>query len=149
MHASAILQAYLDEVGRAVMADDWDGYRQCIDLPCHIISTHDSKVVSTVEDLKAGFVQFRDTLRAQRVTDYVRLVEAAAQLDRDLISGLYVSHLIAGSQRLIPPFKSEITLRLVGNNWRTVSVTNTLANSRWPLVRLAVFPDTQSEGSSE
>ena len=149
MHASAILQDYLDEVGRTVMADDWDAYRLCVDLPCQIISAHESKVVSTVEDLKIGFEEFRNTLRTQRVTDYVRLVETAVQMDRELISGRYVSHLIAGSHRLIHPFRSEITLRLIGNIWRAVSVTNTLANSRWPLMRLTNPLEKTSEGSSE
>ena len=149
MRTSMILQDYLDEVGRCVMVDDWDAYRLCVDLPCQILSTDETKVVSTVEDLKLGFEQFRDTLRAQRVTDYVRLVEDAVQLDRELISGRYVTHLIAGSHRLIHPFRSEITLRLIGNNWRAVSVTNTLANSRWPLMRLTTSPETTPEGSSE
>ena len=83
------------------------------------------------------------------MTDYVRLVENAVLLDRALISGQYVTHLIAGSHRLIHPFRSEITLRLIGNNWRAVSVTNTLANSRWPLMRLTTSPETTPEGSSE
>jgi hypothetical protein len=149
MHATEILQNFLDQVGRAVLADDWDTYRDGICLPCHIISYDESKVVTTVEDLKAGFDIFRDTLRAQRVTDYIRLVEGAHQLDRSLISGRYVTHLIADSHRLLPPFWSEMTLRLVGNSWRAASVTNALANSRWPLVRLELKPESPPEGPRE
>lgn len=149
MHATDILQTYLDEVSRDVLADDWNSYRDGICLPCHIISHDESKVVTTVEDLKAGFDMFRDTLRAQRVTDYIRLVESAQQLDRTLIAGRYVTHLIAGSHRLMPPFWSDMTLRLVGNTWRAASVTNALANSRWPLVRLELNPGPNLEGSKE
>lgn len=146
MDAAGILQNYLDEVSAAVLNDDWETYRVSICLPCHIVSHDESKVVATEADLKAGFDQFRDTLRAQRVTDYVRLVESAAQLDKTLISGKSVSHLIAGSRRVMPPFTSQMTLRLVGNRWRAASVTNALANSRWPLVRLAVHPDEDPKG---
>ena len=146
MDATDILQIYLDEISQAVMTDDWATYRAGICLPCHIISHDESKVVSTDADLKAGFDQFGATLRIQRVTDYIRLVESASQLDRDLISGRYVSHVIAGSHRLIPPFRSEMTLRLVGNRWCAASITNALANSRWPLVRLEVKSDTIPEG---
>ena len=78
MDAAAIMQSYLDEVSIAVLSDDWDTYRDCVCLPCHIISHDESKVVVTETDLKAGFDQFRDTLRGQRVTDYIRLVESAA-----------------------------------------------------------------------
>lgn len=146
MNAADILQIYLDEVSLAVMTDDWDTYRARISLPCHIVSHNENKVVSTVEDLKDGFDQFRDTLRLQRVTDYIRLVESASQPDLDLIAGRYVSHLISGGHRLIPPFRSEIMLRRAGDRWCAVAVTNSLTNSRWPLVRLTLNPDAPSEG---
>ena len=141
MDAPETLQAYLDEVSRSVLADDWETYRQCVALPCHIVSHDESKVVSTEDDLRAGFDQFRDTLRINRITDYVRLVDSATMLDRDLISGSYVSHLISHGQRIMPPFRSQMTLRLIGNRWRAAWVTNGLANSRWPLVRLLLHPD--------
>ena len=149
MHASAILQAYLDEVGRTVMTDDWNGYNQCVDLPCHIITDNENKIVATTEDLRAGFDMFCSNLHAQRVTDYIRLVDSAQQQDPGLIRGRYITHMIAGSQRLMPPFMSEITLRLVGNRWRAVLVNTALANSRWPLIRLEINPDTPIEGSQE
>jgi len=149
MDGPRILQDYLDEVSRAVLADDWESYRSMVFLPCHIISHDESKVVETVADLKAGFDQFRDTLRFHRVTDYIRLVESTSRLDPDLITGSYVSHLISGGQRIMPPFRSQMSLRLIGNRWRAVSVTNALANSRWPLVRLALHPDTDGKGTDE
>lgn len=146
MDATRILQDYLDEVGKAVLTGDWDSYRDGVCLPCHIISRDESKVVQTEDDLRAGFDQFCDTLRRQHVTDYIRLVESAARLDGALLSGKYVSHVLAGGQRVVPPFKTQMTLRLVGNRWRAASVTNDLANSRWPLVRLAVHPDQDPKG---
>lgn len=141
MDTAAILQDYLDEVSLAVLHDDWQTYRDGISLPCAVITHSESKIVATEDDLRAGFETFRDTLRAQRVTDYIRLVDQAARLDKDLISGSYISHIIAGGQRVVAPFRSLMTLRLVGNRWRAASVTNGLANSRWPLMRLELPPD--------
>ena len=149
MDAAAILQSYLDEVSTAVLANDWDSYRDAISLPCHIVSHDESKVVATVAELQAGFDQFHATLRAQRVTDYIRLVDTASRLDHDLISGRYFSHVIANGHRLLPPFQSQMTLRLQGNRWRAASVTNALANSRWPLVRLALHPETDPKEGPE
>jgi hypothetical protein len=131
------------------MTDDWDTYLAHVSLPCQIVSHDENKIVETAEDLKDGFARFRDTLRIQRVTDYIRLVESATRLDRDLISGRYVSHLIAGGHRLMPPFRSEMTLRLIGNRWRATSVANSLANSRWPLVRLEVDQNAIPKGPKE
>jgi hypothetical protein len=146
--AATILQDYLDAVARAVMADDWASYRDAVSLPCHIISHDESKVVATEKDLQAGFDQFRDTLRFHQVTDYIRLVDTATLLDHDLLSGSYLSHLLARSYRILDPFRSQMTLRLQGGRWRAVSVTNGLANSRWPLIRLALPPDP-TEGPSQ
>lgn len=145
MEAAALLQAYLDEVSIAVLADDWITYRRGICLPCAVISHSESKVITTEADLKAGFVSFRDTLRAQRVTDYIRLVDRATLLDPQLISGFYMSHLISGGHRIVAPFQSLMTLRLVGNRWCAASITNGLANSRWPVTRLD--PTSASQGA--
>ena len=76
--AEDILQSCLDDVSTAVLADDWNTCRDAVCLPCHIISHDESKVVATLDDLKAGYDLFCATLRAQRVTDYIRLVESAA-----------------------------------------------------------------------
>lgn len=143
MDAGAILQAYLDEVSAAVLADDWATYRDGISLPCAVVSHDESKVVTTEADLRAGFDSFRDTLRALKVTDYIRLVEHADRLDIDLISVSYMSHIIAGGHRVVAPYRSVMVLRLAGNRWRAASVTNGLANSRWPLARLKLpaIPD--------
>ena len=140
--AAAILQSYLDEVTKAVLAGDWETYRDGVTLPCAVVSHNESKVVETEDDLRAGYDSFRATLLGQKVTDYIRLVEDASFLDRDLISGSYLTHILAGGHRILAPFKSIMVLRLVGNRWRAASVTNGLANSRWPLIRLNL-PETE------
>ena len=140
--AAALLQSYLDEVAKAVLAGDWETYRDGVTLPCAVVSHNESKVVETEEDLRAGYDSFRATLLGQKVTDYIRLVEDASFLDRDLISGSYLTHILAGGHRILAPFKSIMVLRLVGNRWRAASVTNGLANSRWPLIRLEL-PETE------
>ncbi|MEI6099868.1 MAG: hypothetical protein WCS20_16560 [Alphaproteobacteria bacterium] len=149
MHATEILQSYLDDMGRAVLADDWDSYCNAVCLPCLIVSHDESKTVTTIEDLKAGCDLLRDTLRAQPVTDHIRLVAGARRVDPSLIAGRYVTHRIAGSRRLMPPFWSDMTLPRVGGTWRATLVTNALAHSRWPLVRLELNTDSNSEGSEE
>ena len=149
MQATDILQTYLDVVSRAVLTDDWDAFCNSISLPCHIITLNEDKIVTKVEDLKAGFDQFVDSLRAQRVTHYIRLVESATLQESDVISGHYITHLIAGSIRVMQPLRSKITLQLIGNRWCAVSVSTVLTISRWPLVQLEINPDTPPEGPLE
>lgn len=134
MDAHKILQSYLDDVAAAVMTGDFDSYESRIIMPFHLVTHTANIAVATQDALRAGFDDFRQTLRIQRVTDYIRLVDTAAQLDRDLISGRYITHLLAGGHRVLDPFQSQITLRLVSNIWRAASISNALANSRWPLL---------------
>ncbi|SEN29498.1 hypothetical protein SAMN05216227_1010110 [Pseudorhodobacter antarcticus] len=132
--AEAILQAYLDKVADAVMHDDWPRYLAAMTLPFHLV-THNGNIALTTEaDLRATYDGFRQTLQVQRVTDYIRLVQTAKQIDDDLITGSYITHLLSGGQRLLDPFTSQITLRRSESVWCAVSITNALVSSRWPLL---------------
>lgn len=139
MKTQETLQTWLDTVSDAVMQGDFDTYRAHVCLPFHLITHTTSMRIENEDALRGGFDLFVQMLRSQRVTDYVRLAAGAEQLDDVLITGRYVSHLIvSGGLRLIPPFRSAITLRLEDGMWRAASITNALANSRWPIHMLRV-----------
>ena len=134
------LQLYLDEVAGAVLRQDFAAYRERVALPFQLVSHTASLHINTDHDLRLGFDSFAQTLRLQRITDFLRLVEGAEDLDEALISGRYVTHMMAGAHRVIPPFRSQITLRHEAGRWRAASITNALANSRWPLLLPVVSP---------
>lgn len=141
--APQTLQLYLDEVGAAVMKRDFAAYRERMCLPFHLV-THTTTINVTTEDqLRLGFQTFADTLAIERVTDYLRLVEGAEMLDDALLTGRYITHMLAGGHRVIPPFRSHITLRLEDGRWCCAAITNALANSRWPI--LVSSPRTQEQ----
>ena len=133
MPALQLLQSYLDEIGTAVLVGDWETYRNHVHLPFTLITETTTLNVTTEAELKRGFDSFHEMLKFQRVTDYVRLAESAVDISDHLISGRYVSHFIAGSHRIVPPFRSTMTLRLVGNTWRAVAITNSISNMQWPI----------------
>ncbi|MFN4159602.1 MAG: hypothetical protein ACK4GO_14525 [Gemmobacter sp.] len=139
--APQILQLYLDEVAASVMRDDYAFYRSRVSLPFQLVTHAASLHITTEDELRQGFVTFAGTLRIQRVTDYLRLVEGGEFLDDALITGRYITHMMAGAHRILAPFRSSITLRLEGGIWRGASITNALANSRWPLL-IATLPET-------
>ena len=133
MPALDLLQSYLDEIGAAVLVGDWDTYRNHVALPFTLITEAATLVVTTEDDLRKGFDSFHEMLKFQKVTQYIRLADSAAALGDTLITGRYVSHFMAGSHRIIPPFRSTLTLRLVGNTWRGVAIANSLSNMQWPI----------------
>ena len=85
---------------------------------------------------------------SEQVTDHFRLAEAALQLDEALICGRRVTHVMIQASRILPPFRSKISLRPEGNRWRAASIINALANSRWPLLlpKVTDTPDGKGPG---
>jgi hypothetical protein len=140
MSAREIVQTYLDEVSAIVMANDWKAYTDVLCRPFMMITHAETLTFATPDDIRALYDRFRDLLQSQRVTDYIRLVDAAEQIDPDLISARYVTHLLSGGMRIMDPVKSGITLRLEGNRWRAASITNAVSNSRWPLLMPRLGP---------
>ena len=132
-NATAILQSYLDFMSAAILAGDWDRYISRILLPFHIVTETVNINVTTATQLREGFDSFRASLRSQNVTEFIRLVESATFLDDGLISGRFVSHLLARGLRAAPPYTSQIALRLTDDQWRGVSIVNSLSKSSWPL----------------
>ena len=140
------LQLFLDEVAGAVMRSDYAAYRERVTVPFQLITHTANLHIDNDADLRQGFETFAQTLRVQRITDYIRLVEGAEEMDDVLITGRYVTHMMAGGHRVIPPFRSQITLRHEDGRWRAASITNALANSRWPLLLPVVTPDEDAGG---
>jgi hypothetical protein len=90
--APQTLQLYLDEVGAAVMKQDYAAYRERVCLPFHLVTHTNNINVITEEALHLGFTTFADSLRIQKITDYLRLVEGAEMLDDVLLTGRYITH---------------------------------------------------------
>lgn len=143
MESLTPLQSYLDTIGQAVLEQDWPTYRAGVCLPFHLVNVNASLCITDESELRAGFVSFCQTLQAQRVTDFIRLAASSVHLDENLLSGRYVTHLLAGSHRLIAPFRSQITLRRQpGGAWQAASISHALANARWPWLLPALPPQT-------
>ncbi|MGQ0567720.1 MAG: hypothetical protein ACT4OK_22010 [Gemmobacter sp.] len=140
------LQIYLDEVAAAVMRQDYAAYRERVALPFQLVTHTASLHIDTDAVLRQGFDTFAQSLQMQKITDFLRLVEGAEQMDEALITGRYVTHMMAGAHRVIPPFRSQITLRHEDGRWRAASITNALANSRWPLILPIVAQDADAKG---
>lgn len=133
MPAMQIMQSYLDELSTAVLVGDWDTYRSHVAMPFTLITETATLVVDTEENLRAGFDNFHNMLKFQKVTHYIRLVDTAVELGDMLISGRYTSHVMAGAHRIIPPFRSNMTLRLNGNRWSAAAITSSISNMQWPI----------------
>ena len=133
MPAIKLLQAYLDDSVATLFRADWNAYATTIALPFTMITEASILTVATEAELRAGYDAYQNMIQTQRLTDVARLAETAAELGETLISGRYITHMLSGALRVVPPYRSTITLRLTGNSWQAISVTNSLANMQWPI----------------
>jgi hypothetical protein len=129
-----ILQSWLDEVGAAVLAGDFDAYARHVVLPFASITPETTLIVSTEQALRTGFDVFVDMLRHQRVSDYIRLVSEAHTVGERMIAGSYVTNLLAEGQRIAPPFTSTIVLRRSdAGPWQAATIAAPLLAPQWPI----------------
>jgi hypothetical protein len=134
MDALDTMQRSLDLLSRAILAGDWPAYRRLISLPLFLVTAQRNLVISDEAHLRAGFDELCATFAAQRVTDYIRLAESAANLEPELLTGRYITHLLSGGHRLVAPYRSQMTLRLEGGVWQVAAISNAMALTHWTSV---------------
>lgn len=128
-----ILEEYLERVGRAVMADDFETYADHVSLPLVLVTEVTTLVIQNIAELEHGFDAFVEMMQSQNVTEFLRVVESAVVSDDGLVSGRYVTHILRDGQPIVPPIGSRIGLRLEDDRWRAVSIASSLTNARWPI----------------
>ncbi len=133
MDAKAELQTWLDTMGAATLAGDWPTYSEHVSLPFRLTTETGDMTVHTEAELKRGFDGFVASLRAQSVSDYVRIVLSADSPAPDRLSGTYSSHILSQGLRVLPRFDSAIELAHQDGIWRATTIANTLNNDRWPI----------------
>lgn len=134
MRATTILQAYLDEMGKAVMNEWFDVYASRIQLPLSILTSSANLTVRTLADLEEGFDEFVEMIRIRGVTDMLRTVQAATFQGNDHIVGVYETRLMAGDKLALPVFHSKMWIGCYDGAWKAINIHNTTDEARWPML---------------
>lgn len=134
MRATTILQAYLDEMGKAVMNEWFEVYASRIQLPLNILTSSANLTVSTRTELEDGFDDFVEMIRCQGVTDMHRKVQAATFQGNDHIVGVYETRLMAGDKLALPVFHSKMWIGCYDGAWKAIKIHNTTNEARWPML---------------
>lgn len=134
MRATTILQAYLDEMGKAVMNEWFDVYASRIQLPLSILTSSANLTVRTLADLEEGFDEFVEMIRIRGVTDMLRTVQAATFQGNDHIVGVYETRLMAGDKLALPVFHSKMWIGCYDGAWKAIKIHNTTDEARWPML---------------
>ncbi|MDP3195860.1 hypothetical protein [Tabrizicola sp.] len=141
MRASTILQAYLDEMAKAVMNEWFEDYAARIQLPLNLLTSSANITVVTRADLEDGFDEFVAMIRSQGVTHMDRTVQAAIFQGNDHIVGVYETHLMAGEKLALPVFHSKMWIGCYDGRWKAIKIHNTTNEARWPMLLTRLSPE--------
>lgn len=141
MPASAILQNYLDDMGRIVMNEWFEEYAARIQLPLSILTSSAKLTVTTREDLEDGFDDFVGMIRSHGVTDMLRAVQAATFQGNYHVVGVYETRLMAGETLALPVFHSKMWIGCYGGVWKAIKIHNTTKETRWPILLTRLAPE--------
>lgn len=134
MLPSSILQTYLDDVAKAVVAERFEDYAECVQLPLRILTSSANLNVTTLDDLRDGFDDFVEMIQSHGVTHMVRPVKAAVFQGNDHIVGIYETRLMAGDRLALPVFHSKMWIGCYGGVWKAIKIHNTTKEARWPML---------------
>ena len=127
------------------MRGDLPRYEQLVLLPFNLETSKANLVVTTAKDLQDGFDDFTDMLESQGTTDMIRSVKRAHYTRDGDVVGEYETELLKGSQRVVPPFRSNIRIRNTGGVWAAVAISNNTTSQRWPVLIPRVAEDSLRE----
>jgi hypothetical protein len=116
--ARKILQSVLDNGAQALLDGDPEPFFQHVYFP-HVIVTEDEETLATSrDDLIARFNSVSNALKANGVTDYVRLAHDCRFKDDGSICGHWKTHIIRRDHRLVPPFPCRTRMIEVDGIWQ-------------------------------
>lgn len=142
MLPGSILQAFLDRIGQAVLAERFEEYRDLVQLPLHIQTIFANLVVRTEDELVDGFDAYTEMLQSHGVTEMIRPVKSAAFQGNEHIVGMYETRLMRGSHQVMPSFQSKMWIVCAGGIWKAIKIHNTTKDMRWPILLTQTPSDT-------
>ncbi|WP_299402880.1 hypothetical protein [uncultured Roseobacter sp.] len=132
VHPLTIYQSFIEDLSAANTEDDFETYCSYLLFPYTSHTEFADTIIATPEDVRPFFDMLRDTMREKSCDRLVRRAEDAEFISSDLICGYHATEFCAGETCVFGPIKSRMILKRENTNWYLKSVTNSLANSRFP-----------------
>jgi hypothetical protein len=131
--AKDIYQQVVDTLSDALMQYDFAPFSGLVAFP-HIMQTLSTTfVMADQTELRVCFDSFALTLKAQSVTDYIRVVDFADFTSDDRIVGQHTSYILGGDHYIVQPYSSRLMLDRENGIWRVSRAVNAIINVTWPI----------------
>ncbi|MEM8956930.1 MAG: hypothetical protein AAGC86_03855 [Pseudomonadota bacterium] len=139
------LQAWLDRAVDSFIAGDEEAFVDMLSLPFSVITGSETTIARAEQDLREAFRSYVASIHEQGVTDLVRVAKQTTMIEPVLAVGVYETHILRRSHRIIDPYCSSVTLRREGEIWRATSMMNAVAHNDWVNRIPAMTPDAGAE----
>lgn len=128
-------QDFLDRMSYVLSSHDMDLARDTFALPFIAAMPDESLTATTEAELSRLCAAFRDTMLSLQVDNVIRIAKTVSHLSRTLMVCTYESHVMRGTERIVPPYASSASLRREDGHWRAYNVTNGLSFKAWVTTR--------------
>lgn len=127
-----IYQTYLDALSKTNMSGDFDGWCALCDFPHSVHIDNYDDVLSKPEDVRPFFEMFNKMIAEHRIDAVIRKADHAEFLSPTEICGYHETNLLSKGEVKVGPISSRYILHRTATTWRMRSVTNSLANQKFP-----------------
>lgn len=123
-----------DRLTSALLAGDFDRYREVIDLPLTIAPTDESPYSLLDETaLRRDFLLYHSVLKLHGVTDIFREVRSVTDEGAGIYRIVCRVHMMVRANRIADPFQSELRIRQREGQWRILEIRSLAAHNDWAL----------------
>jgi len=121
-----------DQLTSALLAGDFEQYREVIELPLTIIPTDETPYTLTDEAaLLRDFQLYHVVLKLHGVTDIFREMRGVIDEGAGHHRILFRVHMMVRANRIADPFQSEMLIRQRDGQWRILEIRSLAAHIDW------------------
>lgn len=115
--AKDIVEQLLDVTGRALLSGDFKAFAWVFNANHDIKTVSEHITVQDEDDLLRLFNHMHKYFKTARVTEIIRICEAAEFVTPTKITSTHVSHLISDGTRLRAPYPVLLTNEFINGRW--------------------------------
>ncbi|KNG94162.1 hypothetical protein [Pseudaestuariivita atlantica] len=135
LHPKMIYQAFIDDLSAVNLSGDFEAWAGMSEYPNSVHTDTVDKVIGTPEDAKPFFDMVCALIAEHKIDTFHREAENAEFLDPSMIVGHHMIYMRSGGVDVVQPMASRMVIRKATGRWRMISVTNAVANDRYPYDR--------------
>ncbi|MGX9357089.1 hypothetical protein ACS3SW_18545 [Roseobacteraceae bacterium S113] len=119
----------LERLTQAFLRNDFELLKDCVQLPALFHSRRGAQMITTEDELRADLALYQAEFAMLKVDDILRVPRAVHALGQNRLVGVYTTHILSGTDRVVPSFDSSMYLeRGDDDKWRASCVMHAMGH---------------------